>query len=87
MTNQLGCVVHSLICYLRRHFLGWTIKYLFRIILKEVVFAPFLVSLLLVSLDEIHLMPLFVLVTIFVTGILYCIRILMPYIFSERWWQ
>jgi len=38
----------------------------------------FLFSLLLVSLDEIHLMPLLVLVTIFVTRIWYSIRILMP---------
>lgn len=43
MTNQLDCVVHSLIYCHSPHVLRWTINYLFRIILKEVVFAPFLV--------------------------------------------
>lgn len=52
--------------------------------LKEVEFAPFSCSCYcLVSLDEINLMPLLVLVTIFVTRIWYSIQILMPHIFWE----
>lgn len=42
MTNQIGCVVHSLIRCHSPHLLRWTIKHLFKIIPKVVVLAPFL---------------------------------------------